>query len=327
MGILKQRIDFSLDFYLKNTSDLLLNAPIPNTSGLSTIMRNIGSVRNQGFEFTLNTHNIKAKNFNWMSTILFSTNKNKVTKLGKNNEDIFPGPTHAQGEMVILRVNKPVGSLWGLTRIGTWGEDEAKDAAKYSRLPGDLKYADLNNDGKINNDDNSIIGCTSPDWTMAISNNFTYRNFDFSFDIRVVFGNKVVNASTHNAEDRSGVANGFKNNLNAWSPTNQNTFVAQRRPMKIYYDSYPDSYWMKDGSFIRGQNFMLGYNFNDSLLKKIKIQSLRVYLSAQNLFCLTNYNGYDPEVTTREGNAFGQGIDDFSEPKARSYTFGLNVKF
>ena len=327
IGVLKHRIDFSLDYYLKNTSDLLLNSPIPNTSGLSTVMRNIGSVRNQGFELSLNTRNIITKNFNWMSTVLFSTNKNKVTKLGVNNEDIFPGPDHAQGPMVILRVGQPVGSLWGLTRLGTWGQNEATEAAKYSRLPGDLKYKDLNNDGKINNNDNSIIGCSSPEWTMSFSNNFTYKNFDLSFDLRFVFGNKVVFASTHNAEDRSGVANGFRNNLNAWTQTNQNTMVAERRPMKIYYDSYPDTYWMKDGSFIRGQNVLFGYNFSESFLKMVKIESLRVYISAQNLFCITSYPGYDPEVTTREGSAFGQGIDDFSEPKSRTFTFGLNVKF
>lgn len=103
--------------------------------------------------------------------------------------------------------------------------------------------------------------------------------------------------------------------------------VAERRPMKTYYDSFPDSHWVQNGSFVRGQNFVLGYNFSETLLKPIKLQSLRIYASAQNLFCITNYNGYDPEVTTREESAFGQGIDDFSEPKARSFTVGLNVKF
>lgn len=327
VSILNQRIDLSLDYYYKKTSDLLLNAPIPGTSGLNTIMRNIGSVKNQGFEITLNTHNIKSNDFNWTSTLLFNVNRNKVLKLGENNEDIYPTPRHAQGDMLILRVGEPVGSLWGLRRLGTWGEHEAAEAARYNRLPGDLKYDDLNDDGKINSEDNSIIGCTSPDWTMTFSNTFVYKNIDFSFDIRFVTGNDVVNCATHNAEDRSGVANGFRSNLNAWTPSNQQTMVAERRPMKTYYDSYPDSYWMQDGSFIRGQNFVLGYNFGNSLLNKMKVQGLRVYASAQNVFCITKYKGYDPEVTTYEGDAFGQGIDDFSEPKARTFTFGLNVKF
>lgn len=327
ISVLNQRIDLSLDYYYKKTSDLLLNAPIPSTSGLNTIMRNIGSVQNQGFELTLNTQNIQTDRFSWSSTVLFNVNRNKVLKLGENNEDIYPTPRHAQGDMLILRVGEPLGSLWGLRRVGTWGEGEAAEAAKYNRLPGDVKYEDLNDDGKINSDDNSIIGCTSPDWTMTFSNTFVYRNIDFSFDLRFMFGNDVVNSATHNAEDRSGVANGFTSNLNAWTPDNQHTMVAQRRPMKSYYDSFPDSRWMQDGSFVRGQNFVLGYTFSKGLLKKLRIDDLRVYASAQNLFCITKYNGYDPEVTTYEDDAFGQGIDDFSEPKARTFTFGLNVKF
>lgn len=327
VSFFNQRIDLSADYYYKKTTDLLLNAPVPNTSGLDKIMRNIGSVRNQGVELTLSTHNIETKKIKWTSSFMFNMNRNKVLSLGENDEDIFPAPTHTQGNLVILRVGQPVGSLWGLTRLGTWGEHEADEAAKYNRLPGDIKYADLNNDGKINSDDNSIIGCTSPDWTLTFSNTLQWKNFDFMFDIRVVYGNNVVNCATHNAEDRSGVANGFRTNLNAWTPTNQHTMVAQRRPMSTYYDSYPDTHWMRDGSFIRGQNFALGYNFDKSMLKKMKIDHLRLYVSAQNLFCITGYNGYDPEVTTREGAAFGQGIDDFSEPKARTFTFGLNVRF
>lgn len=259
VSFFNQRIDLSADYYYKKTTDLLLNAPVPNTSGLNNIMRNIGSVRNQGVELTLNTRNIETKNFNWTSSFMFNMNRNKILSLGENDEDIFPGPVHTQGNLVILRVGQPVGSLWGLTRLGTWGEDEATEAAKYSRLLGDLKYADLNNDGKINSDDNSIIGCTSPDWTLTFSNTLKWKNFDFLFDIRVVYGSDVVNCAYHNAEDRSGVANGLKTNMNAWTPTNQHTMVAQRRPMNTYYDSYPDTHWMQDASFIRGQNFALGY--------------------------------------------------------------------
>jgi len=326
VSLFDQRVDVVADYYYKKTTDLLLNAPIPNTSGLNRIMRNIGSVMNNGIDLTLSTHNIKTKEFAWTTSFIFNKNKNKVLKLGENDEDIFPGPAHTQGELMILRVGYPVCSLWGLTRLGTWSENEAEEAAKYGRLPGDLKYADLNNDGRINNDDNGIIGCTLPNWTLNFTNSLQWKNFDFIVDIHVMYGNKTVNTQTHNAEDRSGVANGFKNNKNAWTPTNQNTMVAERRPMATYYDSYPDDYWMKDGSFIRGANFSLGYTFNKSVLMKIKLDDLKLYISAQNLFCITGYNGYDPEIANFDG-AFGQGIDGLSEPKARTFTFGLNVKF
>ena len=326
-SLFDQRIDIVADYYYKITTDLLLRAPIPNTSGLNTIMRNIGSVENKGVELTLTTHIIRTKDFNWTTSFMFNKNKNKVLKLGENDEDIFPGPAHTQGDLMILRVGYPVQSLWGLTRLGTWGEHEAAEAAKYSRLPGDIKYADLNNDGRINNDDNSIIGCTTPDWTLTFSSMLQWKNFDFSFDIRGMYGNKTVNTQTHNAEDRSGVANGYKTNMNAWTPTNQHTMIAERRPMSTYYDSYPDTHWMQNGSFIRGQNFVLGYTFDKSVMRKIKIDNLRLYVSAQNLFCITEYTGYDPEVSIYEGSAFGQGIDGLSEPRARTFTFGLNIKF
>jgi hypothetical protein len=249
-----------------------------------------------------------------------------VLKLGENDEDIFPAPKHPQGEVLILRVGEPVGSLWGLRRLGTWSESETDEAAKYSRLPGDLKYADLNSDGKINSDDRTIIGRTSPDWTMSISNLLTYKYFDLSFDMRFVVGNKVVNAATHNAEDRSGVAGGWRSNLNAWTPEAQNTMIAQRRPMRTYYDSYPDDHWMQNGSFIRGQNLVLGYNFDRSFINKINLKELRMYVSMQNFFLITDYTGYDPEIST-ESTIFGYGIDDFAEPKQRTFTIGLNIKF
>ncbi len=327
IGLLSQRIDLSLDFYHKTTSDLLLNTPIPYTSGLTSVMKNIGSVQNRGFELSINTRNIQGRDFEWESSLVFSRNRNKVLKLGENNEDIFPGPNHAQGPLIILRVGEPLGSLWGRTRLGTWGTGEADQASRYGRLPGDLKYADLNQDGQINSDDNSIIGRTSPDWTMGFSNRLTYRNFELSVDLRFVQGINVINAAVHNREDRSGVANAARTQLNAWTPENQNTMVAERRPMTTYYDSYPDTHWMQDGSFIRGQNLVLGYNFPDALCGKAGIRKLKIYVNAQNFFLISKYNGYDPEVSTAFNAAFGQGIDDFGDPRPRTYTIGLNVNF
>lgn len=325
LAFLNGRVDITFDYYYKITSDLLLNAPIPYTSGLNSVMQNIGSVRNRGFEATLNTYNITGKDFTWISAIAFAANRNEIIKLGANNEDIFP-TRHATGDMQILRVGEPVGSFWGLTRLGTWKIEEADEASTFNRLPGDLKYADLNDDGKIDANDNSIIGRSLPDWTMGVSNTFTYRNVDLLLDIRIAQGFDVMNAGTHTREDRSGVANGSVTQLNAWTPTNQNTMIAELRYMKTYYDSYPDTHWLQDGSFIRLQNVSIGYTFHESFLKRIGLQKMRVYTSGQNLFLLTNYKGYDPEVSTH-GSAFGQGIDDFGEPRARTYTLGLNLNF
>jgi TonB-linked SusC/RagA family outer membrane protein len=325
VSFLNGRINLTLDYYQKITSDLLLNAPLPYTSGLDFAIQNIGSVQNKGWELALNTYNINSKDYSWISNISFAANKNKIKKLGKNNEDIFP-TNHATGQMQILRVDQSVGSFWGLTRLGTWNSEELDEAAKFNRLPGDLKYADLNQDGIIDANDNSIIGQSLPDWTMGISNSFSYKNVDLLIDIRIVRGIDVMNAGTHTREDRSGVANGSKTILNAWTPSNQNTMVAELRYMRTYYDSYPDTHWLQDGSFTRLQNLLIAYNFNSALLSKIKLQKLRVYASGQNLFLLTNYKGYDPEVSTHSSE-FGQGIDDFGEPRARTFAIGLNLEF
>jgi TonB-linked SusC/RagA family outer membrane protein len=322
ISLVNRRLEITFDYYHKVTDDLLLNTPIPSTSGLTFVTQNIGSVRNQGFEIGLNSDNITTKNFNWKSFIAFSSNRNKILRLGTNNEDIFP-TKHAQGQMKILRVGEPIGSFWGLTRLGTWGVNEAAEAAKYNRLPGDLKYADLNNDGSIDQNDDHIIGNSSPKWTMGISNILNFKNFELLFDFRFVQGNDVMNAGTHNREDRSGVAQGSVTQLDAWTPDNQNTMIAERRYMKTYYDSYPDSHWLQDGSFIRLQNISIGYSFANIGLDKLKI-----YASAQNLLLITKYNGYDPEVDTfDESSQFGQGIDDFGAPRAKTYTIGVNINF
>ena len=325
LSLFKQRIDLSLDYYNKTTDDLLLNTPIPSTSGLTSVFKNIGSIKNQGFEASLDSYNVISDKFTWSTRLVFTTNRNKVLKLGTNDEDIFT-TKHAQGFMKILRVGEPVGSFWGLTRLGTWNTDEAAEAATYNRLPGDLKYADINNDGEIDANDNSIIGRDSPDWTMGISNTLTYRNFDLLFDFRIVEGIDVMNAGTHNREDRSGVAGASKTLLNAWTPSNQNTMIAQLRYMRTYYDSFPDTRWLQDGSFIRLQNLSLGYTFSASSLEKWGLGKLRMYVSGQNLLLITDYRGYDPEISTFEGS-FGQGIDDFGEPRSQTYTFGLNLNF
>ncbi len=325
LSLFDHRVEIIADYYNKTTKDLLLDAPIPSTSGLTTVTKNIGSIRNQGIELTFNTHNIKGNEFNWFTTLNWSMNKNKVIQLGVNDEDIFPGP-YQGGDIIILRVGEPVGAFWGKVREGTWKESEAAQAAVYARLPGDLKYKDLNSDDLINNLDETIIGYSAPDWVANLSNTLTYKNFDFTLDIRIVYGNDVFNRPKMTLENRSGIANSMKTVLDCWSPTNQDSPIAERRPTTAYFDYMHDTWLVEDGSFIRIQNLMLGYTFSNSLINKIGLKKLRVYASGQNLFCFTNYSGYDPECTTYD-QTFAQGVDFFTYPKPRTITFGLNLSF
>jgi len=182
IGLLNNRINITVDYYHKVTKDLLLNAPIPWSTGLSSVTQNIGSVENKGLEVAFAIRTITNQFFSWTTNLAFSTNRNKILKLGVNNDDIFPGPRFL-GETNILRVGYPIGTFWGYKRLGTWNTNEADMAAQYNRKPGDLRWADLNNDGKIDTSDETIIGRAYPKWTMNISNGFQLGKFDLAFDM------------------------------------------------------------------------------------------------------------------------------------------------
>lgn len=325
IGMLDNSIEVEVDAYYKKTKDMLLDAPVPLSSGYSSIYKNIGNMENKGLEVTINTRNIATTDFEWNTNLNFSLNKNKILALGEADDDIYPGP-HFLSETNILRVGESVGSFYGLIREGTWGSDEAEVAKKYGALPGDVKYKDVNEDGQINAADRQIIGKAYPDLTGAFQNTFRYKNFDLTVDLQFSYGNDVLNLSRHSGEDRTGLANSYATVLNGWTPDNQNTDVAENRPANSYYTTNIDSHMVEDGSFIRGRNLILGYNFNDDIISKLKLQQLRVYASMQNFFLITDYSGYDPEVSTY-GDAFAQGITFFDYPKPRTFTLGINVNF
>lgn len=330
LGLFGDRINLEVDYYNRTTNDLLLQTPIPPSSGFitSNVYKNVGSVRNSGVELSLTTVNVKSTDFQWTTTFLGTVNKNKVLKLNDGNADIFPGPNFL-GENFILRVGYPIGSFYGQTRLGTYGDSPAETALAASRgfKPGDRKYLYTNGAP-----DMSVIGQAYPKWTGNINSSMKFKNWDFSFDIRFVQGVNTAANFKHSSEDRQTIANSLATVLQAWTPTNQNTMIAQVRNYKFAQDSKFDTWWVEDGSFVRGQNFLLGYTFNDGLVKKLNMTRLRVYASVQNLFVITKYTGYDPEVdtytTTYGGNTnFSQGLDFFSIPRPRVWNLGVQVGF
>lgn len=325
IGLFGNRVNLEVDLYYKKTTDMLLGAPVPASSGFTSITKNIGSMSNKGFEFGINTVNISNDNFSWESSFNISFNKNKVLALGEGNDDIFPGPDILSNNNII-RVGEAVGSFYGYKRLGTWGSDEATEAARYNKRPGDLKLWDRNDDGQINDQDRMIIGKGIPDGYGTFSNTFRYRNFDLVVDLQYMFGNDVLDISKHSAEDRTGIANSYKTVLDAWTPENQNTMIAQIRPTGAGYTTNIDSHFVEDGSFLRGKNLLLGYTFPSKLTQKFFVQHLRVYGSVQNFFLITKYAGYDPEVSDAT-QTFAQGITVFGYPKPRTFTIGLNVSF
>ncbi|WP_432712096.1 SusC/RagA family TonB-linked outer membrane protein [Pedobacter sp.] len=330
LGLFHNKINLEADYYYRKTTDMLLAAPVPASSGYTSITRNIGSMQNKGFELTLNTTNISNDNFTWTTSFNISLNKNKVLELATPADIFGLGNPSFTNETGIIRVGEPVGSFWGLTRLGTWSEAERAEAAKYNYrggkplLPGDIKYLDVNGDFAINDADRMIIGNGNPDGWGALTNNLKYKNFELLLDIQYSYGNDVLDMSTHSAEDRVGIANSYKTVLNAWTPQNQNTPIAAIRDTRAGYVTNVDTRWVQDGSFIRGRNLLVGYTFAPNITQKLKVDRLRVYASVQNFFLITKYRGNDPEVTTYS-NAFAQGQTFFDYPKPTTYLLGVNI--
>ncbi len=339
IGLFKGRINLEMDYYYRLTTDMLLDAPVPRTSGYATIRRNVGSMQNQGFEFGLNTVNINKGAFTWNTTFNISLNRNKVLSLATPSDIFGVGGPNFTNQTNIIRIGEPVGSFWGLTRVGVWSEAEREEAAKFTSyrngltiLPGDIKYLDVNGDKAITDADRSIIGNGSPKGWGAMTNNFRLGQFDATLELQFMYGNDVLLMNLHPSEDRQALANSYKSVLNAWTPTNQGSQIAQVRDTRAGYVTNVDSHWVKNGSFLRGKNLLVGYTLPPAVTNKLKLNRLRVYASAQNFFLLVEDPIVgDPEVTpTNQGtgdnnSAFSQGEIWHNYPKPTTYLLGLQI--
>jgi hypothetical protein len=179
-------------------------------------------------------------------------------------------------------------------------------------------------DGQINQLDRVIIGKGIPDGFGTLLNSFRYKNFDLTIDLQYMYGNDILFRTKHSTEDRQGIANSLRTVLNAWTPTNQKTNIAQLRPVSAGYNTNEDSDRIQDGSFIRGRNLVLAYRFSPAMAERLHLNRLRVYASAQNFFLATKYVGYDPEASTT-GNPFDQGVVLYDYPKPRVFMVGVNI--
>jgi TonB-linked SusC/RagA family outer membrane protein len=328
LGLFKNRINVVFDVYKKTTSDMLFNLPLPQSTTTGNAYVNYGSVENTGIEFSLNTVNYQKRNFSWETLFTIAANKNEITELGPTGADIYTDTGAGNGTSV-YRVGEPIGTFFGLNRMGTWGTLEAAEAARYGRLPGDLKFEDKNNDGKIELlTDGDVIGHAYPKFYGGLNNTFTYKNFDASIDIMFVGG--VDKAIVHeSAEDRQFV-NGMMNTvMDGWRPDHQETMIAQVRAGNAgaRYDSYPDTHMIWNAAYIRGQTASLGYTFSGNLGG---IDRLRIYATADNFFLLTAVElpGYDPEGSAiQKINVRVPNIDKYQHPVPTTFSLGVNVSF
>ena len=340
LSFFESRIKFTADWYLKNTRDLLLQATIPASSGYTSAMLNIGSMQNQGVEFTLNLVPVQRKNFSWSMDFNIAMNRNKVTALTNNQYSLMSQVSwdfnYNSQYPYITQVGKPSGMMYGYIYEGTYKNDDfngnvLKDGVAYMNSvgkdktrPGDPKYKDVNLDGIIDDNDRTIIGCGQPLHTGGFGNTFNFYGFDVNVFFAWSYGNDVINAN------RLIFENGSKQNLNLlstytdhWSESNPDSDIPRigANGMSVY-----SSRVIEDGSFIRLKTLSVGYTFPRSVLRKMHFDTMRVYLSAENLFTITNYSGPDPEVSTRN-SVLTPGFDWSAYPRSRGITAGVSFTF
>ncbi|HCU44401.1 MAG TPA: hypothetical protein DF610_05415 [Sphingobacterium sp.] len=315
-------MNFDVSYYHKKTTDLLLDAPLPTSTGFSTVMKNIGAVKNQGLDMMITGTLVNSENFNWKSSLNLNYNKNEVVQLGENNADILMN-NWVGGANSIIRVGENLNSFYGYRRLGVFTQADV-DA-------GNAKSEDIGRAKRTT--EKEIIGKGLPDWTGSFINNLSYKNFDFTLDLQFVKGVEVMQQFYHSTYDRFGITNGLKEILtDAYNGTNPNTMQ-----QAIYLtngghrgqETNVDDSWIADGSYLRVNLIQLGYTFNPEILKRAGMSRLRIYANANNPFLFTakEFKGYDPESTSQGTSQFGQNMTFFAYPRAKTFSLGVNVTF
>lgn len=327
------RLSLTADYYVKNTKDILLTVPIPISSGgANDPIRNAGKIRNNGFEFNLGWMDQPNPDISYGINLIGSFNKNKVIAMGSESGSIKGGSTNQNITTSETKAGYPIGGYWLISTAGYFNSQEevdayAKDGKKIQPAaePGDIKFVDANNDGVINDDDRVFQGSPFPDFTFALNGNMRYKNFDLSIGLQGVLGNKIYNATRQTLEDVTKGSNFLASCLDYWTPENKNashprlTWDDPNRNTRAESDRY-----LENGSYLRLRSVQLGYTFPQTWFKGA-IQHAHVYINAENLFTITSYSGYSPDVNA--DNANYRGFDNFIYPTNRTFMLGLNVTF
>ncbi|MFT2008170.1 TonB-dependent receptor [Pontibacter sp. 13R65] len=315
-GFLNNRISGSVDYYLKNTTDLLLNVQVPATTGFTSITQNVGKLENKGWEFSLTTQNLTGE-LTWSSSFNYSRNRNTITDL--QGQVIVAGAINRAVE------GQPIGVFFTRKYAGV---DAATGDALY--------YLNADSDETTTNfgaAQQQVVGNPNPKFTGGFVNDFTYKGFDLSILLQFVYGNDIYNsAGRYQSANMDYLDNQTADQLNRWRQPGDITRVPEAR----FYDSNgtgESSRWLYDGSYLRGKNLTLGYTLPKNVVTKAHLGSVRVYLTAQNFFTITNYPGWDPEVNTQgtgpssQRANVGAGTDFYTIPQAKTFAAGVNFGF
>ena len=346
VALLRNRIRLTADVYRKTTRDLLLNAYVPFSTGIGSAQLNVGSVRNEGIELTLETVNVKTRRFSWTSSFNIALNRNEVLELA-NNQHSFTTYLSWTGDfsatpLYITRVGGPISSFYGLIWDGVYqlsdfnqmpdGSYQLKSTVADNGnnrdiiQPGDIKYVDQNGDGSITNADMCVIGRTYPIHTGGFSNDFTWGNFSLGIFLQWSYGNDIMNANRIALEGNYAgrTVNQLASYVDRWSMDNQDSknYRAGGYGPRGYYSTRT----LEDGSYLRLKNITLAYDLPAKLTRKLSMSKAQIYVSLQNMWTITGYSGMDPEVSTHH-STLTPGFDYSAYPRNRTYTFGVKIGF
>ena len=318
LAFLKGKVNMIFDIYQKNTFDLLYNKPVAAHTGTTSTLSNIGSIRNRGVEFTLNTHFNFGKHFSWLSQFNISHNKNIIKSL--TGEDII-------GSNRILRAGEEVGSWYVFEQLGIYQYDGEVPDPQYADgiRAGDVKWRDVNNDGQVTDEGRVIQGSSNPKFFGGWNNTFKWKGLRLDVFFTYQYGNKVLAEWMINAARLSHTSNVLASQVeNRWTgPGSTNEY-----PRAIFNRATPNvrnsSRILHDGSFIRLRSLVLGYEFPAAITSKLRMKGLRIYFQGDNLFLISKYPGWDPDVS-KDLNPLYYGVDRLTVPQPRMFTFGINI--
>ncbi len=316
------RVNLTAELYHRKTNDLLTSRQLVGNSGFLSVNDNIGAITNKGIELGLDGTIINYKKFRWNANLTLTFQKNNV-------DTIYGGNPFGSGFMSWVQQGYPLSSFRGYRMQAIFQTTADVVAARdgSAARPGDIKWKDVNSDGVINSADQEILGTALPTYFGGFTNTFSLGNFEMTAFFQFVGGNKIVNYNRSFAEGMNSVFGQYATVLNRWTPTNPSITM----PRAVFGDPANNrrasDRWVEDGSFTRLKNLLIGYNFNQNAVKKMKISSLKLFLQAQNLFTWTKYTGFDPEVSTFTVTNTAQGTDFLTFPQPRIITFGINAGF
>ncbi|MCR8894411.1 TonB-dependent receptor [Bacteroides sp. ET336] len=333
-GLFNNRLNGSFNYYYSQTRDLLITKVLAPSAGLDNPILNVGKMSNKGIEIELNW-NDKINDFNYSIGANLTTTKNKVLELANEGQTIYGeglkyGTEHFPTQ---TKVGKPIGAFYlyktdgifqSMEEINQYVNNEG-ELLQPEAKPGDIKFLDMNNDGTIDEDDKVYCGSGIPALEANLNFSADYKGFDLSLVLGSAWNYKLYNGNKYFYEGMNSSSNMLKSTLNAWTPTNTDTDV----PRAIYQDSNGNTResdrFLENGNFVRLRQLQLGYTLPSSLTKKVYIEKLRFYVSGENLFTITAYDGIDPEFS--RSNVLNTGIDKLIYPFTRSFTVGAQLTF